>query len=297
VSETSLNTPRKILAFAAVVEVGTGLVLIIDPAIVVTLLLGAEVSGVGTLLGRCFGVALLALGLACWPSRQHTESGSPAFRAMLLYIDILDTVLDADSFIGLMGGFEARRGPWGGFLYGMWTKLSADAIPAGPITLQVETELALAEFGGLYRLGEWSLGRGLSPAMAEGEPRLALELYAGGRLAYVQAEIGVNRPPPRIAPSRRTFQPGVARRSPAGRCGWIPSSAVVSPWTCTSTSNSCWGGTSVALASAHISPPRLPACSGIAFRCSDAGRSPRLGIERSGRTIPPGPMGRSSAGM
>ena len=52
-SDTSLNTPRKILAFAAVVEVGTGLVLLIDPAIVVTLLLGAEVSGVGTLLGRC----------------------------------------------------------------------------------------------------------------------------------------------------------------------------------------------------------------------------------------------------
>ena len=112
------------------------------------------------------------------------------------FIDILDTVLDADSFVGLMGGFEARRGPWGGFLYGMWTKLSADAIPAGPITLQVETELALAEFGGLYRLGEWSLGRGPSDAMAAGEPRLAIELYAGGRLAYVQAEVGVNRPPP-----------------------------------------------------------------------------------------------------
>jgi len=75
-----------------------------------------------------------------------------------------------------MGGFEARRGPWGGFLYGMWTKLSADAIPARPITLHVETELALVEFGGLYCLEEWSLGRGLSQAMAEGEPRLAIEL-------------------------------------------------------------------------------------------------------------------------
>ena len=124
------------------------------------------------------------------------------------FIDILDTVKDADSFIGLLGGFEARHGPWGGFVYGLWTKLSADAIPAGPITLQVETQLALAEFGGLYRLGEWSLGRGLSHAMAAGEPRLAIDLYAGGRLAYVQAEIDVNRPPLRaasaIAPSRKT---------------------------------------------------------------------------------------------
>jgi hypothetical protein len=44
----SLTTLRNILAFAAVVEVGTGLVLMIDPAIVVALLLGAEVSGAGT---------------------------------------------------------------------------------------------------------------------------------------------------------------------------------------------------------------------------------------------------------
>jgi len=39
VSETSLSTLGKILAFAAVVEIGTGLALMIDPAIVVTLLL------------------------------------------------------------------------------------------------------------------------------------------------------------------------------------------------------------------------------------------------------------------
>ena len=76
---------RKILAFAAVVEVGTGLVLMIDPAIVVTLLLGADVSGVGMLLGRCFGITFVALGLACWPRRRRDESDSPAFRAMLTY--------------------------------------------------------------------------------------------------------------------------------------------------------------------------------------------------------------------
>lgn len=52
-SETSRNTLRKTLAVAAVVEVGTGLVLMIDPAIVVTVLPGAAVSGAGTLLGRC----------------------------------------------------------------------------------------------------------------------------------------------------------------------------------------------------------------------------------------------------
>ena len=82
VSETSLNTLRKILAFASVVEIGTGLALLIDPAIVVTLLLGADVSGVGMLLGRCFGITLVALGLACWPGSANS---APAFRAMLTY--------------------------------------------------------------------------------------------------------------------------------------------------------------------------------------------------------------------
>jgi Ca2+/Na+ antiporter len=85
VSDTSRTTQAKVLVFAAAVEAGTGLALIVDPAIVVTLLLGAEVSGMGTLLGRCFGIALLALGLACRPSRQGAESGPAAFRGMLIY--------------------------------------------------------------------------------------------------------------------------------------------------------------------------------------------------------------------
>ena len=103
-SNTSLITPWKILGFASVVEVGTGLVLLIDPAIVVTLLLGAEVSGVGTLLGRCFGIALLALGLACWPSRQRAESGAPAFRAMLIYNVLIALYLAYLGTVGHLGG-------------------------------------------------------------------------------------------------------------------------------------------------------------------------------------------------
>jgi Ca2+/Na+ antiporter len=85
VNAASLDNQRKILAFAAVVEAGTGLVLMIDPAIVVALLLNEEASGVGIVLGRCFGIALLALGVACWPGRQRIESSLPALRAMLIY--------------------------------------------------------------------------------------------------------------------------------------------------------------------------------------------------------------------
>lgn len=83
--ETRIDTLRKTLTFAAIVEVGTGVVLIIDPAIVVKLLLGIEVADEGTLLGRCFGIAVLALGTACWPGRHAPGGGPAAVRAMLLY--------------------------------------------------------------------------------------------------------------------------------------------------------------------------------------------------------------------
>jgi hypothetical protein len=70
-SRNTLNPLKRTLAFAAVVEIGTGLVLMIVPALVVTLLLGMDVSGAGILLGRCFGIAVLSLGVACWPGGQH----------------------------------------------------------------------------------------------------------------------------------------------------------------------------------------------------------------------------------
>jgi hypothetical protein len=95
VNEASLDRLMRILAFAAAVEVGTGLALMVNPAIVARLLLGTEVSGVGTMLGRCFGIALLGLGVACWPSR---ESVSAARRAVIynvliaLYLACLGTI-------------------------------------------------------------------------------------------------------------------------------------------------------------------------------------------------------------
>jgi len=79
-----LDTQAKLLAFAAVVEAGTGIALVIDPALVVNLLLGTEVAAVGIVLARCFGIALVAQSVACWPAVQRAGGGSPAFRAMLI---------------------------------------------------------------------------------------------------------------------------------------------------------------------------------------------------------------------
>jgi O-antigen ligase len=96
---------RRVLAFAAAVEIGTGLVLLVDPALVVQLLLGEPAVGVAVLLGRCFGVALLALGIACWPQGPRKLRGSAPLLGMGVY-----NVLVA-AYLGYLGTVEHLRGP------------------------------------------------------------------------------------------------------------------------------------------------------------------------------------------
>ena len=64
---------KKLFLLTALIEVPTGLALLVVPAFVVKLLLGAEISGAAIALGRVAGVALLALGIACWLARGDTQ--------------------------------------------------------------------------------------------------------------------------------------------------------------------------------------------------------------------------------
>jgi hypothetical protein len=74
-----------ILTAASAVELVTGLALIAVPDVVSRLLLGVGAAGLGPALCRFFGIALLALGLACWPDRPGAAGRAPAWRAMLAY--------------------------------------------------------------------------------------------------------------------------------------------------------------------------------------------------------------------
>jgi len=85
VNDMKPSTPSGILAFAALVEILTGLALLIDARLVIAWLAGVLIADAGTLLGPFLGIALLALGLACWPERRQADSVTPAFRAMLMY--------------------------------------------------------------------------------------------------------------------------------------------------------------------------------------------------------------------
>jgi hypothetical protein len=56
-----------VLIFAAVAEAATGLALLIVPSLVGQLLLGADLGGIAIPVARVAGIALTALGIACWP--------------------------------------------------------------------------------------------------------------------------------------------------------------------------------------------------------------------------------------
>jgi hypothetical protein len=60
---------KKALLLAAVSEAATGLALLTVPSLVGRLLLGHELAGVAIPVARVLGIALIALGVACWPGR------------------------------------------------------------------------------------------------------------------------------------------------------------------------------------------------------------------------------------
>jgi hypothetical protein len=58
---------KRVLPFAAVSEAATGAALLIVPSLVGQLLFGVELAGVALTVSRVAGIALIALGVACWP--------------------------------------------------------------------------------------------------------------------------------------------------------------------------------------------------------------------------------------
>ena len=88
---------NKILIFAAWAEAGTGLILLVYPAIVVQLLFGAEIVGAGVIISRFAGIALIGLGVACWPG--------PPLVGMVTYSVVVTLYL---VYVGLAGGLTGR---------------------------------------------------------------------------------------------------------------------------------------------------------------------------------------------
>ena len=66
---------KNLLTVEAVAEVGTGLMLVALPSLLTALLLGSSLdTPVALSVSRMFGIALLALGVACWLARHDWQS-------------------------------------------------------------------------------------------------------------------------------------------------------------------------------------------------------------------------------
>ena len=86
-----------ILFVTAVLEAATGAALLVVLSLVGRLLLGEELTGVALPVARVLGIALIALGVACWPGRT-------ALCGMLTYSTAVTLYLGYIGFAGRFGG-------------------------------------------------------------------------------------------------------------------------------------------------------------------------------------------------
>jgi hypothetical protein len=99
---------KKLLILSAVAEATTGLALLVVPALVGQVLLGAELTGVSIPVARVAGIALIALSIACLPGL--------AFLGMLTYSVLVMAYL---AYIGI-------NGEWAGPL--LWPAVVVHAV-------------------------------------------------------------------------------------------------------------------------------------------------------------------------
>lgn len=91
---------KRVLEITSVSEFLTGVALLWSPSVVVQLLFGSEISGIGIILSRIGGIALIALGVSCWPGKDKARRINQAYGGMLTY-NLLAAVYLA--YIGLKG--------------------------------------------------------------------------------------------------------------------------------------------------------------------------------------------------
>ena len=84
---------KNALIVAAILEAATGLALVVAPSLVAELLLGGQLAGIPMAVARVAGIALIALGVACWPG--------PPLIGMLTYGALVTLGL---AWLGFAGG-------------------------------------------------------------------------------------------------------------------------------------------------------------------------------------------------
>lgn len=88
---------KRLLAFAAVGEIATGVTLLLAPSLTGQWLFAEDLVGIAVTIARVTGIALIGLGIACWP-------GTPLL-GMLTYSATVALYL---AYVGYSGGPSGR---------------------------------------------------------------------------------------------------------------------------------------------------------------------------------------------
>ena len=90
----ALMNIKSLLIVTALVEVGTGIALLVAPSVTVELLLGAGLASLQSLLlGRVAGAALISIGVTCWLAREGESTTQTALVPALLIYNVAVPVL------------------------------------------------------------------------------------------------------------------------------------------------------------------------------------------------------------
>ncbi|MBL7857554.1 MAG: hypothetical protein JNM57_07685 [Cyclobacteriaceae bacterium] len=110
---------KAFLTVTAVFEGATGLILLLVPSVVVSVLLGAALNEPGEVIARLAGVALLTLSIVCWSYRGETQNISGISKSLLFYNIVAGSLLIYTYISGFSG-----MGLWPAailhFVLGIW---------------------------------------------------------------------------------------------------------------------------------------------------------------------------------
>ncbi|KQV27482.1 hypothetical protein ASC97_03620 [Rhizobium sp. Root1203] len=114
---------RLLLSVTGVVEAATGMTLLLAPALLIEVLLGAEPgTHAGMTVARVAGAAVLSLSVACWLARDDLagKATKGLVRAMLLYNFAVVAILILEWFRHGIGGIALWPVVAAHFALGVW---------------------------------------------------------------------------------------------------------------------------------------------------------------------------------
>lgn len=125
---------RTLLVTKSAVEVLAGLAATLVPSWFFSFLLGTLDAPAGLYAFRMFGVAIIAVGIACWLARNDngSQAGRPLILALLLYDILFVTILLAARFGAGLSGF------------GLWPTVLVHLALASSSVLCLRSERAVA---------------------------------------------------------------------------------------------------------------------------------------------------------